>query len=258
VEGLIFEGDLMKEPNIEVIMVDHNEPSQAVEGIENYKILEVIDHHRLGNLSTKYPITFINRVVGATCTIITSLYREHRITPDKGLASILLCGILADTLSLQSATTTDTDRETAAWLSSVTGLDIQKLGQELRAEANRINSRPGAELVAMDQKEYAELGTAYSVSQIETDSPKDLVERREEITGALERLYLNKNLLFAALLVTDVTALDSLLFVAGKQSFTGLISFPSIEGNIYVLKDVVSRKKQLIPLLAELVEKAVG
>jgi manganese-dependent inorganic pyrophosphatase len=258
VAGVIFEGDLIADPNIEVIMVDHNEAGQAIEGIENYKILEIIDHHRLGNLSTKYPITFINRVVGATCTIIANLYRENRITPDKGFASILLCGILADTLSLQSATTTDTDRETAAWLSSVTGLDIQKLGQELQAEANRINSRPAAELVVMDQKEYAELGTAYSVSQIETDSPKDLIERREEIIGALEKLYRSKDLLFAALLVTDVTALDSLLFVAGKQSFTDLISFPVREGNIYVLKEVVSRKKQLIPLLAELVEKAVG
>jgi manganese-dependent inorganic pyrophosphatase len=258
VAGVIFEGDLLADPNIEVIMVDHNEAGQAIEGIENYKILEIIDHHRLGNLSTKYPITFINRVVGATCTIITDLYRENRITPDKNIASILLCGILADTLSLQSATTTDTDRETAVWLSSVTGLDIQKLGQELQAEANRTNSRPATELVAMDQKEYAELGAAYSVSQIETDSPKDLIERRDEIIGALEKLYLSKDLLFAALLVTDVTALDSLLFVAGKQSFIDLISFPVIEGNIYVLKEVVSRKKQLVPLLAELVEKAVG
>jgi manganese-dependent inorganic pyrophosphatase len=258
VAGVIFEGDLLEEPNIEIIMVDHNEVSQAIEGIENYKILEIIDHHRLGNLSTKYPITFINRVVGATCTIITNLYRENKLELDKDIASILLCGILADTLSLQSATTTSADKETAAWLSSVTGLDIQKLGQELQAEANRINSRPASELIAMDQKEYSERGVSYSVSQIETDSPKDLVERREEIAAALEKFYLTKDLLFAALLITDVTALDSLLFVAGKKDFTALLKFPSVEGNIYVLKDVVSRKKQLVPLLSELVEKAMN
>ncbi|WP_010263163.1 putative manganese-dependent inorganic diphosphatase [Treponema primitia] len=256
VAGLIFEGDLIKEPNIEVIMVDHNEPSQAIEGIEHYHIQEVIDHHRLGNLSTKYPITFINKVVGATCTIIANLYREAHVPMEKEIASILLCGILADTLTLHSATTTDTDRNTAEYLSSVTGLDISQLGQELQTEANRINARPADELVAMDMKEYAEQGAEFSVSQIETDRPDDLITRREEILGELEKIALSRNYLFAALLVTDVTILDSLLFVAGKKAFTTLINFPQKDTGIYVMKDVVSRKKQLIPLLSELVEKA--
>jgi manganese-dependent inorganic pyrophosphatase len=139
VVGIIFEGDLAKEPNVEVIMVDHNEPSQAIEGIENYKILEVIDHHRLGNLSTSYPITFINRVVGATCTIITNLYLEQRVPLEKGIASILLCGILSDTLVLKSATTTDTDIEAAEYLASITGLDINtrdvKFNRDIRLAA---------------------------------------------------------------------------------------------------------------------------
>jgi manganese-dependent inorganic pyrophosphatase len=258
VAGLIFEGDLIREPNIEVIMVDHNEPSQAIEGIENYRVLEVIDHHRLGNLSTRYPITFINRVVGATCTIITGLYREQRVPLEKNIAAILLCGILADTLSLQSATTTDTDREAADYLSSITGLDIKALGQELQAEANKVNSRSADELVAMDMKEYSEQGASFSVSQIETDNPQALAARKEEIAAALEKVCGAKGYLFSALLVTDVIVLDSLLFVAGKKSFTAHINFPVMEGGIYVLKEVVSRKKQLMPLLAELVEKAVG
>ncbi|MFP3043892.1 putative manganese-dependent inorganic diphosphatase [Treponema primitia] len=256
VAGLIFEGDLIKEPNIEVIMVDHNEPSQAIEGIENYHIQEVIDHHRLGNFSTKYPITFINKVVGATCTIIANLYREAHVPMEKEIASILLCGILADTLTLHSATTTDTDRNTAEYLSSVTGLDISQLGQELQTEANRINARPADELVAMDMKEYAEQGAEFSVSQIETDRPDDLITRQEEILGELEKIALARKYLFAALLVTDVTVLDSLLFVAGKKAFIAQIHFPQRDTGIYVMKDVVSRKKQLIPLLSELVEKA--
>jgi manganese-dependent inorganic pyrophosphatase len=258
VAGLIFEGDLIREPNIEVIMVDHNEPDQAIEGIENYRILEVIDHHRLGNLSTPYPITFINRVVGATCTIIAGLYREQKIPPEKEIASILLCGILADTLALQSTTTTDTDRETAEYLSSLTGLDPKTLGQELQAEANKVNSRPADELVALDMKEYTERGLSFSVSQIETDTPDLLVARSAEIFRALEKARAAKDHLFAALLATDVTALDSLLFMAGKKSFLAQINFPRLEGEIYILKDVVSRKKQLVPLLAELVEKAMG
>jgi manganese-dependent inorganic pyrophosphatase len=258
VAGVLSEGDLIKDPNIEIIMVDHNEPGQAIEGIENYKILEVIDHHRLGNLSTRYPITFINRVVGATCTIITNLYREQRIPLEKNIASILLCGILSDTLSLQSATTSETDRETADYLSSITGLDVKTLGNELQSEANKVNSRPALELVTLDMKEYTEQGKSFSVSQIETDTPQAMVKRSGEIFSALEKTYASKEYLFSALLVTDVTRLDSLLFISGKKSFTMHINFPEIDGGIYMLKDVVSRKKQLMPLLAELVEKAVG
>jgi manganese-dependent inorganic pyrophosphatase len=258
IQGLIFEGDLIKEPNIELILVDHNELSQAVEGAENYRILEVIDHHRLGNFSTPYPITFINKVVGATCTIIAGLYREQGIRPEKKIAAILLCGILADTLGLQSPTSTDTDRETAEYLSLLAGLDIKTLAQELQAAANKINSRPAAELVALDMKEYAEQGQRFSVSQVETDNPRSLVLRRDEIIKALKSACADKAYLFSALMVTDVMTLDSLLFIAGEKSFTGQIVLPSTEEDIYVLKGLVSQKKQLIPLLSELVAKALG
>jgi manganese-dependent inorganic pyrophosphatase len=255
IAGVIFEGDLAKEPNVELILVDHNELSQAVEGAEHYHIREVIDHHRLGIFSTRYPITFINRVVGATCTIITSLYREQRAPIEKDIASILLCGILADTLGLKSATTTDTDRETAAYLSTITGLDIARLTRELQEAANRINARPAEELIGIDMKEYADKNVSYSVSQVETDMPDVLVARAAEIFDALEKTRSARDYLFAALLVTDVTVLDSLLFVAGKKSFLSRINFPRLEGEIYILKDIVSRKKQLIPLLSELIEQ---
>jgi manganese-dependent inorganic pyrophosphatase len=256
VAGVIFDGDLVKEPCIEIIMVDHNEPSQAIEGIENYKVLEVLDHHRLGNFSTRYPITFINKVVGATCTIVTELYRGQRIPMDRGIASILLCGILADTLALQSATTTDEDREAAEYLASITGLEIQTLARELQSAGSQVNDVAARELVAMDMKEYAERGVAFSVSQIETDSPENLVGRKAEILGALEATRSARDMLFSALMVTDVTVLDSLLFVAGDPDFIALINFPKRGDNLYFLKEMVSRKKQLLPLLSELVEKA--
>jgi manganese-dependent inorganic pyrophosphatase len=255
VAGVIFEGDLIKDPNIEVIMVDHNEPSQAIEGIENYRILEVIDHHRLGNLSSRYPITFINKVVGATCTIITGLYREQGVVPEKDIAAVLLCGILADTLNLYSATATDADREAAGYLAALAGLDIDRLGRELRDVADQFNTRPAEELVGLDMKEYREQGAGFTVSQIETSGTDDIAARREEILDALEKCRSAKDLLFSALLVTDVTALDSLLFAAGTKPFISRLNFPRLDDRVYMLKDVVSRKKQLIPLLSELVEK---
>ncbi|MDR1627049.1 MAG: putative manganese-dependent inorganic diphosphatase [Spirochaetia bacterium] len=265
VKGVIFEGDLIEEPNIQIIMVDHNEHSQAIEGIENYRILEVIDHHRLGNMSTRYPITFINKPVGATCTIVANLYREQRLPMKKEIASILLCGILADTLGLKSATTTDVDREAAEYLAEVTGLTIQTLNQELQASASTVGSRSAEELLALDMKDYHEKEVAFSVSQIETNNPDGLVARREEIFAALAKSCTDKNLLFSSLLVTDVTTLDSLFFITGAKPFASALGFPRVEtlppggklgGGIYFLKEIVSRKKQLIPLLAELIEKA--
>ena len=257
VEGVVFEGDLAREPNVEVIMVDHNELTHAVEGIENYKIAEVIDHHRLGNISTRYPITFINRVVGATCTIVANLYREQKTPLEKGYASILLCGILADTLTLQSATTTQVDIEAAEYLSSITGLDIKALGGDIMSAANKLNSFSADDLIAMDIKEYTEKNAAFSVSQIEVDNTKALMERREEIAAALEKLQAEKGYLFAALMVTDVTVLDSLLFVSGKKNFTSLVNFPGVADGIFEIKGVVSRKKQLIPLLSEIAGKYI-
>lgn len=134
--GIISEHDLTNEPNIEIILVDHNELSQAVEGIEHYKILEVIDHHRIGSMNTTYPITFINKPLGSTSTIIATLYQESKIPIPKDIASLLLCGILSDTLILKSTTTTETDKKIAEYLANITDLDILQLGKEiLTAEA---------------------------------------------------------------------------------------------------------------------------
>jgi manganese-dependent inorganic pyrophosphatase len=253
IAGVLFEGDLLREPKIEIIMVDHNEPSQAIEGIENYHVLEVIDHHRLGNFSTRYPITFINKPVGATSTIITNLYREQRVPMKKEIANILLCGILADTLTLKSSTTSDTDREAVDYLVSVTGLEIDLLGKELAMAADKASTLSAAELVSLDMKEYQEGTCSFMVSQIETNNPSRLSERKDEILAELEKRRENK--LFSALLVTDTTTLDSLLFIAGEKKFLSVLTFPKTETDIPLLKGVVSRKKQLVPLLTELIEK---
>jgi manganese-dependent inorganic pyrophosphatase len=135
---------------------------------------------------------------------------------------------------------------------------MAQLGQDLQNEANRINALPAEELIAMDMKAYAEAGAEFSVSQVETGRPEDLVNRGAEILGELERIAIARKLLFSALLVTDVGALNSLFFVYGSERFIAQINFPQREAGIYVMKDVVSRKKQLMPLILELVEKAEG
>ena len=171
--GMISEHDLTNEPNIRLVLVDHNEMSQAVEGVENYKIQEVIDHHRIGPLSTTYPITFINKPIGSTSTIITGLYQEAKIPIPKDIASLLLCGILSDTLILQSTTTTEIDRQTAEYLSNITDLDIQTIGKEILTAGSRIKGRTATEVIHQDMKEYQEAKSAYTISQIEVGNIKE-------------------------------------------------------------------------------------
>jgi len=253
--GVISESDLYREPNIEVIMVDHNEQTQAIEGLEHYKILEILDHHRLGNLATRYPITFINKPVGATSTIITNQYQESHIPIRADIASILLCGILADTLVLQSATTTDTDRAAAEYLSNITNIDIEKLGRDLLTAASNITGRTAEQLILQDMKEYTEAGFKFTVSQIEVEDPHEILSRKTEFIDMLETQRKRDSGLFSALLVTDITALSSLLLIAAERNFEQSIRLPKQEDAVYVMRDVVSRKKQLMPILSEIVER---
>ena len=251
--GIISEHDLLREPNVEVCLVDHNEPSQAVEGLDHYKILEIIDHHRLGNLSTKYPITFINKPVGSTATLITGLYREAKIPIPKEIASLLLCGILSDTLILKSATVTQIDIDTAEYLSDIADLDIQSLGNEIILAGSRIGNRDAGELVRQDMKEYTEGKAVYTVSQIEVGSTKEILDRKEEFFRELEIERRSRKGLFSCLLVTDITTLSSILLIECDDKFTTFINWPKQEEHIYFLQGVVSRKKQLVPLITEVV-----
>ncbi|HTX74471.1 MAG TPA: putative manganese-dependent inorganic diphosphatase [Rectinemataceae bacterium] len=257
VAGVMAEGDLIREPNVEIILVDHNELSQAVEGVENYRILEVIDHHRLGTFSTKYPITFINRVVGSTSTIVTGMYREMRVPLPKNIASILLCGILSDTVVLKSATTTDVDRETAEYLANITDLEIADLGRDIQRSASAAARMPAHEMIRLDMKEYAASGRKVSVSQIEVTSTDEVMEKEAEILAALKSMRSEGGYFLSALMVTDITKLTSLLLVDAEKDFIELVGYPRLDGNVFVLKDVLSRKKQLMPTVLELVEKAM-
>ena len=253
--GLINESDLLHEPNVEVILVDHNEMSQAVEGVENYRLLEVIDHHRVGNLATKYPITFINKPVGATSTLIASLFRENKISIPLEIASILLCAILTDTLILQSTTTTDIAREMAEYLSNITNLDIASLGEEIISAGSRIGGRDASEVIRQDMKEYSEGKLVYTVSQIEVDNTNEILKRKKEFLQELEFERRSRKGLFSALLVTDIASLSSILLIEAEKDFLPFIAYPKREENVYYLKDIVSRKKQLIPMISEVVSQ---
>ena len=255
--GIISEHDLTNEPNIELILVDHNEMTQAVEGVEHYKIIEVVDHHRIGPMTTTYPITFINKPLGSTSTIITNLYQEAKVPIPKEIACLLLCGILSDTLILQSATTTEFDRQTAEYLSNITDLDIQTIGKEILTAGSRVKGRSASEIIHQDMKEYTEGKYNFTVSQIEVGNLKEITDRKKEFLEELEIERRSNKALFSALLVTDITQLSSILLIEYDKKFEPFITVPKTEDNTYFLKDVVSRKKQLGPVITEQVENFV-
>lgn len=256
--GIISENDLLQDANAELVLVDHNERTQAVEGSENYIIRAIIDHHRIGGIITRYPITFVNRPVGSTSTLVTGLYRENHVSIPLDMAQILLCGVLTDTLILQSATTTDSDRETAEYLSTITGLDIEQLGHEILTAGSRIENRTAAQIVKQDMKEYTEGGVTFTVSQIEVDHSGEIMRRKQELLDELERQRQGHNALFAILLVTDIVKLNSDMLIASDERFLPFVTFQKLEESVYFLKDVVSRKKQFIPMLIEQLERYGG
>jgi manganese-dependent inorganic pyrophosphatase len=258
VVGIFSESDLIAEPNIDIIMVDHNEMGQAVEGLENYRIQEIIDHHRLGNFSTRYPITFINRVVGATSTIVAGMYIEQKAVLTPGVAALLLAGILTDTLMLRSATTTETDREMADYLAGLVNLDIEPFGREIFSNARKLADLPVADIIGMDSKVYSACGQRFVVSQVEVSATDDLLVRTRELLEVLRQRRSEEGLFFAALMITDITALSSILLVDGESEFIRKIAFPRLDAGVFRCRDILSRKKQLIPLLIELLEAVLG
>lgn len=250
--GVLSEIDVHHEAKVSLALVDHNEKSQIVDGFENYKICDIIDHHRIGSMSTKTPISFINMPLGSTSTIITRLFREARIEIPLDVAKLLLCGILSDTLILQSATTTDIDVETADYLSKLTGLSVKSLGEEIIKAGSRISGRSPTEVINQDMKEYNEGSVSFTVSQIEVDGTDEVLDRKAEFLEDLEAERKKHGSLFAALLVTDISSLSSVMLVAGEERFIQFLSLPKKDEKVYFLKDVVSRKKQLIPMLSEI------
>ncbi len=253
--GVISPSDLMNEPNIEIIMVDHNELSQAVDGIENFRILEIIDHHRLGTIKSQHPITFINKPVGSTATIIAELYDNHKIAMSREIASILLAGILSDTLVLRSATTTKVDVETARYLSDITDLSIDEFGNDIMKAASLVAGLPVNEIIGLDMKKYHEGDYSFSISQVEVNSLTEIMERKEEILGSLEDVREDGAMTFSALMATDITDLNSILFVSGDKLFVSNFNYEKIEGSIFMLKGILSRKKQLLPYVAEVLKR---
>ena len=233
-----------------LILVDHNELSQSVPGAEDLEILEVIDHHKLGNSPSSNPIPFITAPVGSTCTIVAALYAEHGVAPTAEVASLLLAGILSDTVILKSPTTTRRDRDAVARLAERAGLDWGAFGAEIFAASGALSAYGSPErVVGSDFKLFSQGEVNFGVGQVEVFGFGEFNAMKGELKGALASLREREGLDFAGLMVTDISTESTMFLMAGGQAFGRFMGYPQPEPQVFEMKGVMSRKKQLVPHL---------
>ncbi|MGA0901101.1 MAG: DHHA2 domain-containing protein, partial [Luteolibacter sp.] len=255
--GVISKSDLVDPLRIRLALVDHNEYAQAVNGIEEAEITEVIDHHRLaGDLVSREPIRYLNEPVGSTCTLVARKYRHRSLTPTPEDAICLCGGIVSDTLCLTSPTTTELDREMLAWLAEVAGIDPQKFTEEFFAVGSLIANGTTDEILNADRKEFEEQGLRISISQVEERDLHGFDARRDELLKELSALHESKRYDLTLLAITDVALHHSMVMAIGRSGILDQLPFQRKGPNLFHGPGVVSRKRQIFPAVCEAIHNA--
>ncbi|MCL4561150.1 MAG: DHH family phosphoesterase [Chloroflexi bacterium] len=260
--GICRQRDLLNPPRLRVILVDHNEAHQALGSLEEAELLEILDHHRLGNPSTRVPIKFTVDIVGSTSTLVSERSEEAGFSVPPALAGMLLAGLLSDTLILTSPTTTDRDRQAAERLarwaivggSPLEEETIRSYGEKVIASGAGLSTRSPQEVVSGDLKEYMAGGFQFAIAQVEVT---DLLQMRDHLDGlksALRELRDSKGLDFAMLMVTDIVNGCSRLILVDAPPTLEDLPYPPLPDGTLQADGVVSRKKQLLPVVLGLLE----
>lgn len=253
--GIVTKSNILKKFKYKLILVDHNESDQAVDGIENADIVEIIDHHRLGTIKTSSPVTFYAKPVGSTCTLVYQLYKANNITPDIKTAMILMGGILSDTVMLKSPTVTEEDKEALKELEKISGKDAKEYGLAIFSATDNLSARTPKNIVETDFKMYEEYGVSFGVGQVEVVSFSDFEEVKESLLKELENQKKEHNLDWAMLMITDIIKEDSVLLTTKFEAGEKLFSYRSTEEHLFNMPGVLSRKKQLLPEVLRIVEE---
>lgn len=253
--GICTRADMMHPPRIRLVLVDHNEMSQAVGGLLEAELLEVLDHHRLGTINTTMPIAFHVDTVGSCSTLVSERMRIARLTPPPEIAGMLLSGLLSDTLAFKSPTTTPRDRGSAMWLAwHAFGVDdaeqrVTEYGDALLRSGADISGRSADDMIKTDFKEFSSGPIKFGVSQVEVTNFVPIMARMDEIQPALRTMQEQRGLNFAALMITDIVENNSLLACVGDPRFFERLPFSRKADGVYDMPGVVSRKKQLLPTM---------
>jgi manganese-dependent inorganic pyrophosphatase len=255
VRGFISRYHLISRKRKKVILVDHNERSQTVDGIEQAEILEIIDHHRIGDIQTGYPVYFKNEPVGSTSTIITNLYFDKGIRPSKNIAGILCAAIISDTIKFKSPTCTPMDINTAQKLSEIAELDIDRFASEMFRRGSSLRGKSLEKILYNDFKEVRLGKFKFGVGQINASDRESLSEIKDDLIKYMNDICTFKDYDLLILLVTDIINVGSEVLFAGREKSIAQKAFNvgAGEDSVY-LNGVVSRKMQIIPQLAAAVQ----
>ncbi len=247
--GLLTRSDLVSPKPRRVILVDHAEAAQSVPGVEQAEIVEILDHHHIGSIETRIPVTATFDPVGSTATLITERFIGHEIEPMDSTAVLLLCAILSDTVLLNSPTTTDRDRAAIDYLEDLIDVNAIQLGREMFDSTSDVSEVSAREIVSRDAKEYTlPSGELISIAQIETVGTR-VLERRAELAGAIAEVRDRNDYALAALMVTDILEQRTMLVTAGDDSVVSRAFGEPGEDGLFELPGVMSRKKQVAPVL---------
>lgn len=231
-----------------VIMVDHNEFTQTVDGIENAKIDTVIDHHRINNFKTSEPLFYYAQPVGCTSTLLYELYTLNNVKIEPQMAGLMLSAIISDTLLLKSPTTTEKDAKTVKELAKIANIDVEKYGLEMLKAGTNLDKYTEDELIKLDAKKIEKEDVKYIIAQVNTVSIPDVLKRKAKIEEEMNKEILAKGLSLFVFVITDIVNSNSEAIVLGDR-VDAISKTYEIKDNIAVMPGVVSRKKQILPLV---------
>ena len=233
-----------------VILVDHNDFGQSVKNIENANILEVVDHHKISGFSTSEPLYYTAMPVGCTATIIYGMYKNKNVEIDSKIAGLMASAIISDTLLLKSPTTTDLDKKVLEELGKIAKIDVKEYGLEMLKAGTDLSDFSAEELINIDSKPFSTNGVNYQVAQVNTASIEEVLKDKEKIENAMNNFISKNSQDLFVLLITDILENNSQILVAGSRKDIAEKAFNvKLNDNTAFLPGVVSRKKQVVPVI---------
>ncbi len=239
-----------------VILVDHNERQQSATDIEQVKVLEVIDHHRIANFETSDPLYYRAEPVGCTATILNKMYKENGVAIEKDIAGLMLSAIISDSLLFKSPTCTDQDVAAAKELAQIAGVDAEKYGLDMLKAGADLSGKSPAELLTLDAKEFNMGGQKVEIAQVNTVDADEVLALQADLESAITSTIESKGLDLFLFVVTDILTNDSVALALGS-AFNAVEKAYNVtlDNNKALLKGVVSRKKQIVPVLTDVLSK---
>ena len=239
------------EDGANVILVDHNSSSESIENLDNVNILKIVDHHKIA-INTAYPLYYRAEPVGCTETVMYKLYKENHVEIDAKIAGLMLSAIISDTLLLKSPTTTNDDKKAVEELAKIAGIDYEKYGLEMLKAGTDLSSFSIEEILNLDAKQIDFKSVKSIVNQVNTASIDDVMKMKADLEAGMNKIIEEKELDLFMLLITDIVNSDSQVIALGKDA--GLVEKAygvKLEDNTALLKGIVSRKKQVVPVMTE-------